>query len=151
MAPTILDLDQLVWKYLVSVTALTTAVGHTTAAPRIFGPPLGIPSGMTAPGKYICFSTDGGTGNPDVPMGSDRITCYSYGTTQTEARTVARYLHDALHRIGNQRVTLSTGVVGLLRRADLEMGLTDLPEPELLYPRVVSAYRIVYCEWTFAA
>lgn len=150
MAPTLLDVDLLLYKYLTSVSALTTYLGHTSGAPRIFGPPLGIPTGMTAPGKYISFSSDGGSGNPDVPMGSDRITCYSYGTTQTEARTVARYLHDALHRIGNQRVTLSTGSIGLLRRADLEMGLTDMPEPELLYPRVVSAYRIVYCEWTFA-
>lgn len=148
---TLIDADLLLWKYLVSVSALTTAAGHTTGAPRIFGPPLGIPSGMTAPGKYIVFSADGGAGNASVPMGQERFTFYVYGATQSEARSLARSLHDALHRIGNQRVTLATGSVGLLRRADLEMGLTDLPEPETQWPRVVCAYRVTYCEWMFSA
>jgi hypothetical protein len=148
--PTVIDSDILLYKYLTSVSALTTAVGHTAGAPRIFGPPLGIPSGMTAPGKYICFSSDGGMGDASAPMGNERFTFYVYGATQSEARSVARSLFDALHRIGNQRVTLATGSVALLRRAELEMGQTDLPEPAVGWPRVVCAYRIVFCETTFA-
>jgi hypothetical protein len=150
--PTLLDADLILYKYLTSVTALCTAVGHVAGTTqRIYGPPLGIPSGITAPTKLICFSSDGGSGNADVPMASDRFTFYVYGTTQSEARSVARSLHDALHRIGNQRVTLATGSIALLRRAELEMGLTDLPEPQTNWPRVVCAYRVTYCEWSFAA
>jgi len=141
----------MLYNYLTSVSALTTEVGHTSGTPRIFGPPLGIPSGITAPCKFLIFGDDGGTANFDVPMADMRTTFYLYGATQSEAQSVYRALHAALHRIQDQRITLATGSVALLRSANKETGPHDLPEPELNFPRVVCAYRVRYCEWTFAS
>jgi hypothetical protein len=149
--PALLDSNRLMYLLLTGNVTLCAAVGHVSPGTlRIFGPPLGIPSGMTAPAKYIVFANDGGPGNQYTPMGNERFQFYVYGATQTEARSVARSLDDALHRAQNQRVTLTAGSVALLRRADRQV-FADLPEPEILWPRVVCAYSIVFCEWTFTA
>ena len=136
-----IDGDLLMYKYLTSVTALMTAVTN-----RIYGPPLGVPAGITEPKTFIKFACDGGPGHPDIPMASERFIFHCYGATQSEAQGVFRALFDALHRVGRQAVTTSTGVTALLRRADLESGPTDLPELELGWPRVVAFFRVIYGE-----
>ena len=136
-----LDSDSIMYGYLTSVTALMTATGN-----RIYGPPLGVPAGITEPKTFIKFSCDGGPGHPDIPMSSERFSFSCYGSKQSEAQSVFRALFDALHRVGRQEVTISVGVTALLRRADLESGPMDLPEPELGWPRVVCAFRVVFME-----
>lgn len=139
--PTRVDGAQLVYKYLTGVTALMTETTN-----RVYGPPLGIPPGITAPCKFLRFAGDGGAGNPDVPMASERYTFNCYGATQTEAQSVARVLIDALDRKGRTEVTVATGVKSLLRWAGIEMGPADLPEPDTGWPRVVLAFRVLYGE-----
>lgn len=140
--PTRVDGALLVYKYLTGVTALMTEVSN-----RVYGPPLGHPPGITAPCKFLNFACDGGLGNPAVPMAAERFTFHCYGAVQIDAQSVARVLCDALQRKGRAEVTVATGVKNLLRRADLEMGPADLPEPDTKWPRVILAFRIVYGEW----
>ena len=149
--PTQVNQNLMLYNYLTSVSALTTEVGHSSGTPRIFGPPLGIPAGITAPCKFLIFGDDGGAASPDVPVADVRITCYCYGATQSEAQSVFRALHAALHRAWDKRITLATGSVAVLRSANKETGPVDMPEPELGWPRVVCAYRVRFCEWTFAS
>jgi hypothetical protein len=143
---TLLDGNLLLYKYLTSVNALMTEVSN-----RLYGPPASIPSGITAACKFLLFTGDGGAGNPDVPMTSQRYTVHCYGATQTEAQSVYRTLADALNRAQDKRVTLATGSIGLLRFAVKESGPYDLPEPETEWPRVISTFRVHFCEWTFAS
>jgi len=142
---TLIDSTLMLYKYLISVNALKTEVSS-----RIYGPPIGIPAGITAPCKFLLFTGDGGAGNPDVPMTVTRFTFHCYGATQTEAQSVFRKLADALNRAQDKRVTLATGSVALLRFAFKESGPLDLPDPEINFPRVVCTYRITFCEWSFA-
>jgi len=143
---TLIDGARLLYLYLTGTAALLTATSS-----RIYGPPLGIPAGITAPCAFLNFADDGGRGNPDIPMSAERFTFHCYGATQSEARGVFAALHDALQRAGNQRVTLAAGSVGLLRRADLEAGPGDLPDLGVNWPRVVCAFRVTFCERGFTA
>lgn len=139
--PTRVDGSLLMHTYLKSVSALMTATSN-----RVYGPPLGVPPGISAPCKFVRFANDGGPGHPDLPMASERFTFNCYGSTQIEAMEVARILVDALNRLGRTEVTISAGVKNLIRRVDLEMSPADLPEPETKWPRVVCAFRVVYGE-----
>jgi len=135
--PTLIDHNATMFAYLSGCTDLMTAI-----ASRLYGPPIGIPTGMTAPRACLLFSCDGGPGDPDVPMVTKRFVFYCYGTTQAEAQTVFRHLFDALHRKTRTDVTISAGVKHLLSWGELETGPTDLPEPELGWPRVIATFRV---------
>lgn len=133
--------NRVLYKLLASSTAVMAECSN-----RVYGPPLGIPPGMSAPGKAIVFGNDGGPAHPDVPMASERFTMYCYGAEQPEAISVFRAAFDFLSRKGNATVTYDTGVSALVRRIDLEMGPSDLPDPGNGWPRVVCAWRMVYAE-----
>lgn len=139
--PTRLNGNRVLLKLLAASSAVMTECSN-----RVYGPPLGIPPGMTAPGKAVVFGNDGGPGNPDIPMASERFTMYCYGAEQPEAISVFRTVFDLLERKGNTTVSYDTGVSALVRRVDLEMGPTDLPDPGNGWPRVVCAWRMVYTE-----
>lgn len=150
MTPTLIDHNETMYKYLTGCTALCTALGHTSTVQRIYGPPLGIPRNITEPLPLLLYSCDGGVGNPDIPMASLRFSFYLYGRTQAGARTIFRELFDVLHRKTRTDVTVSTGVKHLLSWGVLEAGPSDLPEPELLWPRVYCAFRVRFGEWVEA-
>lgn len=136
-----LDGNQVMYKLLTAQLALMSACGN-----RLYGPPLGIPPGMTAPDKAVVFEGDGGPGHETLPMAAERFTFYCYGATQAEAQGVFGALFDALHRRGYTQVAYAPGVTALFRRGDLDMGPADLPDPGTNWPRVVSAFRIVFGE-----
>lgn len=136
-----LDGNKLLYKLLSGTGALMTECTN-----RVYGPPLGIPTGMTAPEKAVVFENDGGPGHPDIPMASERFTMYCYGADQVEAGSVFRTVFDALQRKGFTQVAYATGVTALVRRIDLEMGPADMPDPGTNWPRVVCAWRMLYGE-----
>lgn len=144
------DPVRLLYLYLTGHSGLAAALGHSPATPRIFGPPLDIPVGMTNAVAWLQFGGQGGPLHPDVPMGRASFSFHCYGPTQSDAQAVWQALASALHRAGNQRVALGAGAVGLLRAATQQSGPVDLPEPELGWARVTGAYSITYCEWTFS-
>ena len=133
--------NRVLYKLLTSSSAVMTECSN-----RVYGPPLGLPPGMAAPAKAVVFSNDGAPAHPDIPMASERFQMYCYGADQPEAISVFRTVFDFLSRKGNATVTYDTGVTGLVRRVDLEMGPTDLPDPGNGWPRVVCAWRMVYTE-----
>lgn len=136
-----LDGNKVMYKLVTAASALMTECGN-----RVYGPPLGIPTGMTAPAKAVIFENDGGPGHPDIPMADERFTFYCYGASQPEAGAVFATLADALHRKGYTQLTLSAGVTAVVRRVELAMGPSDLPDPGTNWPRVVSAWRMIYRE-----
>lgn len=138
-----LDGNQVLYKLLTAQTALMTECSN-----RVYGPPLGIPPGMTAPAKAVIFENNGGPAHPDIPMASERFTFYCYGASQPEAVAVFAALHDALNRRGYTAVAYSAGVTALVRRCRLVMGPSDLPDPGTNWPRVVSAFQMTYKETT---
>ncbi len=129
---------------------LASSAVMTECSNRVYGPPLGIPPGMTAPGKAIVFGNDGGPGNPDIPMASERFTMYCYGAEQPEAISVFRTVFDLLQPADRRKapvtVAYDTGVSARAQHFALEMGPTDLPDPGNGWPRVVCAWRMVYAE-----
>ena len=131
----------LLYTYLTGITALTTETDS-----RIYGTGGGIPPGISEPLKMITIASDGGPGDPDIPMAMQRFTFSCYGPTLEDAHSVFTVLFDALHRLGRHEVTISGSDVGLLQWAELEMGPADVPEPELGWPRVVCAYRVIFYE-----
>jgi len=144
MTATRIDGDKLVYTYLTSVTALMAALDATTQ--KIYGPPLGIPVGISEPKDFISFAGDGGMGNRDIPMADEVFVFYCYGATQTSARGVSAYLADALHRLERQLVTVGSHTE-LIVWGEMIGGPANMPEPELAWPRVVCRYRVVYGEW----
>jgi hypothetical protein len=136
-----LDGNKVMYKLLTAASALMTECGN-----RVYGPPLGIPTGMTAPDKAVIFENDGGPGHPKIPMADERFAFYCYGASQPEAAAVFDTLFDALHRKGYTRLTYATGVTAVVRRIELEMGPSDMPDPGTNWPRVVAAFRMVYKE-----
>lgn len=135
--PTLVDHNATMYAYLSGCTDLMAAISS-----RLYGPPIGIPVGMTEAQACLLFSCDGGPGDRNIPMQTKRFVFYCYGATQAEAHTVFRHLFDALHRRTRTNVTASTGVKHLLSWGELETGPTDLPEPELDWPRVVATFRV---------
>lgn len=133
--------NRILYKILSGSTTLMTECSN-----RVYGPPLGIPPGMSAPAKALVFANEGAPGHPDIPMASERFMMYCYGAEQPEAINVFRTVFDLLHRKGTTVVTYDTGVTVLVRRIDLEMGPVDLPDPGNNWPRVVCAWRMVYSE-----
>lgn len=127
--------------FLGANTALMTAVSN-----RLYGPPGGLPSGMSEPLAAVRMSRDGGAADRYTPLASERFQFDCYGPTQEAAGTVFRALHDALHRAQGQSVTVGAATWRLIF-AERESGPSDLPEPELGWPRIVCAYRITLSEW----
>ena len=136
-----LDGNKVMYKMLTAISALMTECGN-----QVYGPPLGIPTGMSAPAKAVVFENDGGPGHPDIPMANERFTMYCYGGDMVEASSVFRTVFDALHRKGFTQVAYATGVTALVRRIELDMGPVDMPDPGNNWPRVVSAWRMLYKE-----
>lgn len=145
MTPTRLNGNRVLYKILSGNAALMTECSN-----RVYGPPLGIPPGMTAPGKAVVFGNDGGPGNPDIPMAAERFPMYCYGADQPEAIAVFRSVFDLLMPSDRRKlpltVTYDTGVTVRVQYFTLEMGPTDLPDPGNDWPRVVCAWRMVYSE-----
>lgn len=143
--PTRLNGNRVLLKLLAASSAVMTECSN-----RVYGPPLGIPPGMTAPGKAIVFGNDGGPGNPDIPMASERFTMYCYGADQPEAISVFRTVFDLLQPSDRRKAPLTvaydTGVNVRVEHVSLEMGPADLPDPGNGWPRVVCAWRMVYTE-----
>lgn len=139
----LIDYDLTLYKLLTADTALMTATSN-----RVYGPPLGLPAGMSQAQAALVFASDGSEPHADAPFLVVRFTVYCYGATQTGARDVFRALYDVLHRRGRTEVTASTGVKHVLAWARLESGPADIPEPEIDYPRVVAAFRVCLRERT---
>jgi len=144
--PTLVDHNATLFAYLTSCASLCSTLGHTPSVQRIYGPPAGIPAGITQPVPLLLFSCDGGPGDPHIPMATLHYTFYCYGATQAGAHTVFRELFDALHRRSRTDVTITTGVKHLLSWAELENGPLDLPEPQLDWPRVVCSFTVRFAE-----
>ncbi len=139
--PTTIDSATLLLTFLAANTALMTYISN-----RLDGPPLGIPEGAAEPVAALRLSRDGGAGDESLPVSQERFTFHAYGATQEGAGLVFRLLNDALHRAQGQSVTVS-GATWRLIYATRESGPTDLPEPEIEWPRVVCAYRVTMAEW----
>lgn len=136
-----LDGNKILYKLLSGTSALMTECSN-----RVYGPPLGIPPGMSAPAKAVIFENDGGPAHQDIPMASERFMFYCYGASQPEAGAVFAALHDALNRRGYTSVSYASGVTALVRRCRLVMGPSDLPDPGTNWPRVVCAFQMTYKE-----
>jgi len=145
MAPTRVNGNRVLYKLLTSSTAVMAECSN-----QVYGPPLGLPPKMSAPAKAIVFGNDGGPGNPDIPMASERFTMYCYGAEQPEAisvfRTVADLLAPQSRRLAPQTVVYDTGVNVRVASFALEMGPADVPDPGNGWPRVVCAWRMTYAE-----
>lgn len=143
MAQTI-DTTALMLTFLAADAALLTAVSN-----RLDGPPTGIPEGATEGVAALRVVGAGGPGSPDVPVTRERFEFHAYGPTQEGAMAVYRALNDTLQRAQGRTVTVG-GARWRLIFAERESGPTPLPEPEMLWPRVVSAYRVTMCEWAIS-
>lgn len=143
MAATTIDPAQLVHTYLSGRTAFMAEISN-----RLYGPPNdSLPAGITAPCKFTVFDLDGGASDSSTPVGRDRLTFHCYGATTAEARSVWRYLHDALQRAQGQAVTVGAATWRLMF-ASRVAGPALMPEPETGWPRVYAAYEITYMEWS---
>jgi hypothetical protein len=144
VAITRIDPDELLLAYL-TTDARATELRSLVTAPRqlhIYGPPLGVPSGVSSPRRLVSFGNDGSSISPQLPVAGDRVTFWCYGSLQSDAMLVYRALHDAMN--GAYFRLAKTGCVWLLRTASQLAGPYDIPEPEIGWPRVVAAYQINY-------
>lgn len=135
---TVIDVNELIHAYLSAQANVTAEVSS-----YIYGPP-GLPLNF-APRKAIYYEPEGGPGNAYIPMFSQRFMFKCYGATVAEAMAVWRALFDALHREGRTTVAV-TGGNAIIRHGELDAGPTALLEPDLGWPLVWSAFRLVFSE-----
>ena len=136
-----LDGNLIFYKLLTAQASLMTLCSN-----RVFGPPLGIPSGMTAPARAISFGSNGAPANISVPMADESFRTLCYGADQADANSVYLALADILNRRGRTVVALGGSVNAVIRHAILDVGPVDLPDPGNDWPRVIADWRIVYLE-----
>ena len=116
----------------------------TEAAGGIFGPP-GLGKNFVI-SKAVAIRSDGGASSSYLPMMSERFLVYCYGATSKGARSVYRAFVNAVHRLYNQRKTLTGGVVAHVRSVEMEAGPVDLVDAATGWTFVWAACRMLFCE-----